>query len=96
MMIKKQGPIFNLDEEEQALSDSVDRGEWKSVQNLKERISFAKEAARNYFREKEKVSIRVQSADMDIVRRMAAEKGLRPQIYLASIVHKLAAGHIED
>ena len=88
--------VFDLDEYEQELSDSVDRGEWRSVPNLKERTAFAREAARNYFRKKEKVSIRVQTADMDRIRKMAAERGLRPHAYIASVVHQLAAGHLRD
>ncbi len=33
---KRKQPIFNLDAEEQKLSDSIDRGEWVSVENLEE------------------------------------------------------------
>ncbi len=95
-MARDKEPIFDLDEYEQELSDSFDRGEWRSVPNLKEKIALAKEAARNYFREKEKVSIRVQTVDMDRIRKMAAERGLRPHTYIASFVHQLASGHIRD
>lgn len=95
-MAKLRKPVFDLDEYEQELSDSFDRGEWESVPNLKEEIALAKEAARNYFREKEKISIRVQTADMDIIRKMASERGLRPHTYLSSVVHQFAAGHLRD
>lgn len=93
-MSKKRKPIFELDDEEQELSDSFDRGEWKSTKNLKKEISVAKQAANNYFREKEKISIRVQTVDMHIIRKMAAERGLRPHTYITSVLHQLAAGHI--
>lgn len=49
-MVNKREPIFNLDSEEQALSDSVDRGEWQTVDNLKEKIAIAKKAVANYFK----------------------------------------------
>src|SRR5260363_273642 len=44
----------------------------------------------------EKISIRVQTADMDIIRKMASERGLRPHTYLSSVVHQFAAGHLRD
>ncbi|BBB15465.1 uncharacterized protein RVIR1_09920 [Candidatus Rickettsiella viridis] len=93
-MSKKRQPIFDLDEEEQELSDSFDREEWKSTNHLKKEVSLAKKTAANYFREKEKISIRVQTGDMDVIRKMAAERGLRPHTYIASVLHQLAAGHI--
>ncbi|MDQ8039642.1 MAG: hypothetical protein REH83_04475 [Rickettsiella sp.] len=93
MSIKRQ-PVFDLDDEEQELSDSFDRGEWKSTKDLKKEINLAKQAAKNYFSEKEKISVRVQTVDMHIIRRMAAERGLKPHTYITSVLHQLAAGHI--
>ncbi len=31
---------------------------------------------------------------MHIIRKMAAERGLKPHAYIASVLHQLAAGHI--
>jgi len=39
-----------LNEEEQELLESFERGKLKSVENLSEELSFAKEAAANYLR----------------------------------------------
>jgi hypothetical protein len=50
IMSKKKKPDFDLDAEEDTISDSFDRGEWKSVDNLKEEKSKARLAAANYFR----------------------------------------------
>lgn len=49
MMIKKED-IFNvkLDPEEQDLLDSVERGEWKTIDNAIEEAVFAKQAAANF------------------------------------------------
>ncbi|EDP46306.1 hypothetical protein [Rickettsiella grylli] len=93
-MSRKRQAIFDLDDEEKQLSDSFDRGEWKSTKKLKQEINLAKKAAANYFKEKEKISVSVQTADMHVIRKMAAEHGLRPHTYIASILHQLAAGHI--
>ncbi len=48
-MKKEKEPIFDLDEEEQELSDSVDHGEWKSIENLEKEKRKARKAASNYF-----------------------------------------------
>ncbi|MFZ2484980.1 MAG: hypothetical protein WAW84_00020 [Candidatus Rickettsiella isopodorum] len=38
-MLNKRQPIFDLDDEEQELSDSFDRGGWKSTKKLKQEIN---------------------------------------------------------
>ncbi len=53
MVKMNKKPVFKLDEYEQELSDSFDRGEWKSADNLEEEKSNARQAASNYFRKKE-------------------------------------------
>lgn len=93
-MSKKRRPIFDLDDEEKGLSDSFDRGEWESIKKLKQEVNLSKKSAANYFKEKEKISISLQTVDMDIIRKMAAERGLRPQTYITSVLHQLAAGYI--
>jgi hypothetical protein len=47
-----KNPVFNLDEYEQELSDSYDRGEWKEVDNLEEEKLKARQAAAHYFKRK--------------------------------------------
>jgi predicted DNA binding CopG/RHH family protein len=94
-MTEIREPIFELDEEEKDFSDSFDRGEWKSVSNLKHEIALAKQAAKNYFQDKERVTVSIQTSDMASIRRISAEKGLKPQTYIASIMHQIAAGHIK-
>jgi predicted DNA binding CopG/RHH family protein len=94
MVIKRKSPVFNLDKEEQALSDSFDRGEWKSVANLKEEMAKAREAAANYLRKDARINIRLSSSDLEQLKAMAAYEGLPYQTLIASILHKYAAGHL--
>ncbi|TLY46589.1 MAG: hypothetical protein E6K54_08350 [Gammaproteobacteria bacterium] len=72
-MPNKRQPIFDLDDEEKELSNSFDRGEWKSTKKLKQEVNLSKETAANYFKKKEKISVSVQTVDMHIIRKMAAE-----------------------
>ena len=93
-MSKEKEPIFDLDEEEQELSDSFDRGEWKSVENLEEEKAIARKAAANYFRKDARINIRLSSSDLDRLKQIAAFEGMPYQTLIASILHKYSAGHL--
>lgn len=101
-MKKKKNDIFNskLDPEEQEISDAVDqaiaKGKLKSVDNLKEELAFAKEAAANYFRKDKRVNIRISGNDLARLKRKAAFKGLPYQTFIASVLHEYAAGHFNN
>lgn len=82
-----------LDAEEQELSDSFDRGEWKSVKNVKAEIDIAKKAAKNTLRKDSRINIRLSSSDLTRIKQKAAFEGIPYQTLIASILHKYAAGH---
>ncbi len=92
-MKRSNKPVFDLDEYEQELSDSYDRGEWKDVDNLEEEVSDAMEAASNYFQKKARVNIRLSSIDLEHIKQKAAFEGLPYQTLIASVLHKYASGH---
>ena len=54
-----------LDKEEQELFDSVERGEWKSVKNLKGEIKRHQQYAKNTLKKDRRVNIRVSSKDLE-------------------------------
>ena len=93
-MKKTKEPIFDLDEEEQELSDSVDRGEWKSVENLEEEKAIARQAAAHYFRKDARINIRISSSDLNRLKQIAAFEGMPYQTLIASVLHKYSAGHL--
>jgi predicted DNA binding CopG/RHH family protein len=94
MTNKRKLPVFDLDEEEQAISDSFDRGELKSTANIKKEMAKAREAATNYLRKDTRINIRLSSADLEQIKQMAAYEGLPYQTLISSILHKYAAGHL--
>ncbi|MBX3710227.1 MAG: hypothetical protein KIT56_09130 [Gammaproteobacteria bacterium] len=96
--MKKKRDVFNvkLDKEEQELLESVERGEWKTVENAEEEAAFAKEAAANSLRKDERVTLRLSSIDLDRLKQKAAYKGLPYQTFIASVLHEYAAGHFEE
>ncbi len=95
-MTKRKQPVFNLDAEEQELSDSFDRGEWTSVKNLKAEKEKAKTAAANYFRKSARINIRISENDLEHIKQKASFEGLPYQTLIASVLHKYAAGHLQD
>lgn len=66
--MKKKHDVFDvkLDPEEQELLESVERGEWKTVDNVEEEMAFAKEAASNFLRKDERVTLRLSSGDLRV------------------------------
>ena len=88
-----KNPVFKLDDEEKELSDSYDRGEWTSVENLQEEIAKAKKAASRYFQKDARVNIRIASSDLKRLKQIAAYEGLPYQTLISSVLHKYSAGH---
>jgi len=96
--MKNKQNVFDvkLDPEEQALLESVERGEWKSVDNLEEETAFAREAAANFSHKDARITLRLSSADLERLKQKAAYKGLPYQTFIASVLHEYAAGHFVE
>lgn len=96
--MKKTRDVFDvkLDKEEHDLLESVENGEWKTVANLEEESTFAKEAAENFLRKDERITLRLSRGDLDRLKQKAAYKGLPYQTFIASVLHEYAAGHFKD
>jgi len=93
-MKKKRNLKLDIDEKE--LSDSFDKGEWKSVKNLKREIGIAKKAAKNTLRKDTRINIRLPSSDVERIKQRAAFEGIPYQTLIASILHKYASGHLDQ
>ncbi len=101
-MRNRKHDIFDieLDEEEkeisEAIDEAIDKGQLKSVENLEEELTFAREAAANYFKKDARVTLRLSSGDLDRLKQKAAYKGLPYQTFIASVLHEYAAGHFRN
>ena len=84
------------DKEEQELSESVERGEWRSVPNLKEEIMKAKEYARATFAKNQRMNLRISKKDLDALKIKAMEEGMPYQTLAASVLHKYLSGRLES
>lgn len=85
---------FELDKEEQELLDSVERGEWQSVPNLKKEMASLRAAARVTLARNKNINIRLSELDLIKLKGKAAEQGLPYQTLIASIIHRYNNGTI--
>ncbi len=85
-----------LDVEEQALLESVEAGEWRSVDNLPEVIKQAQRYAKATFNSLEEISIQLQQSDLQAIKIEALREGLTYQALISSIVHKYLSGNLVE
>ena len=83
-----------LDKEEQEILDSFERGEWKSVKNLKREIERHQAYARNTLKKDRRVNIRISSKDLEEIQSIAVADGLPYQTLMSSILHQFVNGRL--
>jgi predicted DNA binding CopG/RHH family protein len=83
---------MKLDREEKDVLESFERGEWRSVPNLKREKGRAARNARATFKKDRRVNIRISSKDLEAIQKRALEEGLPYQTLIASVLHKYASG----
>lgn len=84
--------MSNLNKEERAILRSVEKGDWKSVPNLKEKIAYYQKVARKTMRKNKTINFRISSIDLEGIRQRAFEEGIPYQTLISSIIHKYLIG----
>ena len=85
---------MKLDKEEKDLLDSYERGEWKSVINIKKEIERHRGYARQTLKKDKRVNIRISSMVLDEIQTRAIEDGMPYQTLISSILHRFATGRL--
>ena len=85
---------IKLDKEEKDILDSYERGEWKSVKNLKKEIERHRGYARQTLRKDKRVNIRISSMVLDEIQTRAIEDGMPYQTLISSILYRFATGRL--
>jgi len=85
-----------LDDEEKDILESFERGEWKSVRDVKATARKHQEYARRTLRKDKRVNIRMSSRDLDALRAMALEDGIPYQTLMSSVLHRYVTGKLAD
>lgn len=85
---------IKLDKEEKDILDSYERGEWKSVKNLKKEIERHRGYARQTLKKDKRVNIRISSMVLEEIQTRAIEDGMPYQTLISSILHRFATGRL--
>lgn len=87
---------IDIEQYEEEILEDFEKGELVSVNDAEESMRKAKEAAHNFMKRDSRINIRISSADLNMIRRVAVQEGLPYQTLLASVLHKFAAGRLVD
>jgi len=87
---------FNLDAEEMEILESLESGEWNSVNNLKDEIHTHQNIAKNTLKKDKRVNLRISSKDLEAIKTYAVEEGLPYQTLMSSVLHKFVTGRLVD
>lgn len=79
---------MKLTEEEKAILDSVEHGEWRSVRGMAKEKRRYEIAAKTTLRKDKRVNIRMTERDLLRFQKKAAEEGLPYQTLISSVLHK--------
>ncbi len=86
---------MKIDADEKEVLESVERGEWKSAVDKRERARYSR-YAKATFKKDRRLNIRLSSKDLEAIQKRALEEGLPYQTLIASILHKYASGRLKE
>jgi predicted DNA binding CopG/RHH family protein len=89
-------PFKYLDEEEKDLIESVERGEWKRVDNFQEENKKAASAAKSTLSGSERMDICLPKRDANRLKMKALKEGISYQALISSIIHRYLDGQLDD
>jgi predicted DNA binding CopG/RHH family protein len=86
---------FKLDEDEHALLEAFEAGQFESSLTPERKVFITKSAEAMFIKDK-KINIRISSRDLTAIQRRALEEGIPYQILVSSIIHKYISGSLSD
>jgi len=84
-----------LNAEELAILESVESGEWQSVQDIAREINRYQGYARTQVNALESVSVELSVNDLEVLRKVAQKSGISVSLLAATVLHQFAASHQE-
>jgi predicted DNA binding CopG/RHH family protein len=85
--------MINLDEDEQDILQSVESGEWKSKNNIDDRLLQLQSLIKN--QKKKAISIRVNENDIYELKKKALENSIPYQNLIQILIHQFATNKIK-
>jgi predicted DNA binding CopG/RHH family protein len=87
---------MSFDKDEKDLIESVEKGEWHTIENLEHEINRARQSAEETFRKDQRMNIRISKRDLNNLKIKALEEGIPYQTLVSSIIHKYLAGRLQE
>lgn len=87
---------MKLNNEEKNILQSVEDGEWESIDDIQNRKNEMQNIALNTIKENKRINIRISERDLLELKRKALEEGLPYQTYVARILHKFVNGKYSE
>ncbi len=83
-----------IDQEENDLMESIERGDWNPVKEINSEKEKAITAARNTIKKDKRINLRFTQKDYYQIKIKAIEEGIPYQTLISSIVHKYINGSL--
>ena len=87
---------MKLSKEEKDLLESVEKGEWKTIPNIKKEAERFQEYAKATFRKDKRINIRISEKDLVNIQKRAIQEGLPYQTLISTILHKFISGRFTE
>ncbi len=85
-----------MSDEDLALINSIEQGEWRGVDNFAQMKSALMKAATETAVKDTRINIRMAKRDVTAIKSIAMEQGIPYQTLIASILHKYASGQVVE
>jgi len=84
-----------IDNEEKDLMDSFDKIDLSQIKNDKENSKLLQKSAKAFVKKEEtKMNIRISSSELEKIKAIAAQEGLKYQTFIKSVLHKYITGQL--
>jgi len=84
-----------IDNEEKELMNSLDEIDLLQIKNDKENSKLLKKSAKAFVkREETKMNIRISSSELEKIKEIALQEGLKYQTFIKSVLHKYITGQL--
>ena len=84
-----------IDNEEKELMDSLDAIDLSQIKHDKENSKLLKKSAKAFVKKEEtKMNIRISSSELEKIKAIALQEGLKYQTFIKSVLHKYITGQL--
>ena len=84
-----------IDKQEKKLMNSLDNFDLSQIKNDEENSKLLKKSAKAFVKKEEtKMNIRISSSELEKIKAVAMQEGLKYQTFIKSILHKYITGQL--